>query len=597
MKTAIVLVHGFSGSPATLFPVAKGLGRHLSDCRIINPAIAGDWAGGPAGFDLGACRKQFADIVSDCRRRAEKIVLVGHSTGGNLLLSFLAQGLIKPELLVLVGTPWKIGVDYLQRWQKHAPVAGQMSLGALSHLISFVNRDGTAELHGGQADFPVLLVSGEADELVPVSAASALQENVFSGKAGVLLIPGLRHHFVDDGAATDFLLEKLSTAIDDIQNLKPLVERPLVDKITECEPEFERFVNFSPASSRHLLNAPSAKLITGEDLSFPAEVASAPVFANIEITTRCNLNCLYCARKFIRPQSQEMTRLQFNRILDLLPHAYRVTLVGLGEPLLHSELAEFIFAVERRGRRSGIVTNAMALDSAGSAAILQASLKSVAFSLDAASQKTLEALRSGSDFAQIIVNIKNFMGMVQKEGAALSTAVFSALSQVSLDELDGLAELVAGLGVHVWMVTDLNFRQNIAASLSSSHGDGAGEKDIAAAIRRAIKSAFGKGLPVLSVRALEAFGLRKRYQNFLLFSPEAVLRRSVTHRWCHSPWQTLPINVNGDVTLCDCQPDQVIGNIFQQPLAEIWNGSKMVSFRKKMTSTAPPPACLACPRF
>jgi len=593
LKTAIVLVHGFSGSPENLVPVADGLRQEFPDCLVLSPVIVGGWDGGSSTLDLKACRDQFIDIFSDCQRRAEKIVLLGHSTGGSLLLSFLEQGLVTPDLLVLAGSPWHISGDYLKRWQTHSPFAQEMSLSVIAPLISFVNRVSTMVLKDDKAVFPVLLMNGEVDELVPAITAFDLREYVFAGVARVLLIPGLKHHFFIGDSGTELFLAKLNNAIKNIQVGDLVEDRKLFASISTCEPEAERFVAFSPASMRHLLKAPSGQEVAGGDISLNPKVENDPVFANIEITTKCNLDCIYCARKFIRPQNQEMTRAQFNRLLDFLPHAYRVTIVGLGEPLLHPGLADFIHDIEQRKRRSGIVTNALTLDNAQASEVLQAGLQSIAFSLDAASQKILVKLRPGSDFSRITANIKNFMGLAQKWKPTISTAVFSAFSRSSLDELASLAALVATLGVHVWMVTDLNYRQNIAASLSSSDD----EKAVAEKIRRAITTAFSRGLPVLSVRGIEAFGLRKRYQKFLLFSPESIFRRSVSHRWCHSPWQTIPINVNGDVTICDCQPDQVIGNLFRQPLGEIWNSDKMLTFRKEMMSSLPPAACLACPRF
>jgi len=175
----------------------------------------------------------------------------------------------------------------------------------------------------------------------------------------------------------------------------------------------------------------------------------------------------------------------------------------------------------------------------------------------------------------------------------LSTAVFSAISQINLSELDELAGLVSELGVHVWMITDLNFQQHIPVSLSTCSN----KAGLAVQLRQTITKAFGRGLPILPVRALEAFGLRARYQQFIPLAPDFLFQRSPKRQWCNSPWQTIPIRVNGDVTICDCQPDKIIGNIFNQPFSEIWNGDKMATFRAQMLSSTPPAACRSCPRF
>jgi radical SAM protein with 4Fe4S-binding SPASM domain len=73
--------------------------------------------------------------------------------------------------------------------------------------------------------------------------------------------------------------------------------------------------------------------------------------------------------------------------------------------------------------------------------------------------------------------------------------------------------------------------------------------------------------------------------------------RSQRRTYCFSPWQTIPVDVAGNVTLCDCQPDQVAGNLLREPLSDIWNGKIMREHRARMLSDNPPEACRVCPRF
>jgi radical SAM protein with 4Fe4S-binding SPASM domain len=82
-----------------------------------------------------------------------------------------------------------------------------------------------------------------------------------------------------------------------------------------------------------------------------------------------------------------------------------------------------------------------------------------------------------------------------------------------------------------------------------------------------------------------------------MIPPAQLYQRSATHTWCFSPWQTMPVDVEGNVTLCDCQPDYVIGNLFQSPFSEIWNGENFQRYRAAMLSQKPPEACKICPRF
>lgn len=282
----------------------------------------------------------------------------------------------------------------------------------------------------------------------------------------------------------------------------------------------------------------------------------------------------------------------FEQLLERLPSAYRVTLVGLGEPLLHAQLAEFIALAKARGRRVGMVTNAQLLTPQRSAEILSAGLDSIAFSLDTLDADLASELRAGSDLVLIEANIRAFCIQAERLARPVSRAVFSAVSVASVDRLEQLIARVGKLGVQVLMLSDLNFLCNQQASLSV-HVDVERERTL----RRTVAQGFAQGLPVLGVRALEDFGLAQGYRDALLLPVQQLYRRSPAQRHCVSPWQTLAINVTGEICLCDCQPEQKIGNLQQQNLASIWNGAALRKHRRQMLSEQPTTECLCCPRF
>jgi radical SAM protein with 4Fe4S-binding SPASM domain len=57
------------------------------------------------------------------------------------------------------------------------------------------------------------------------------------------------------------------------------------------------------------------------------------------------------------------------------------------------------------------------------------------------------------------------------------------------------------------------------------------------------------------------------------------------------------VDVSGNAAVCDCQPENRIGNILKQPFSEIWNGNMMIDYRRRMPGPNPPEACMICPRF
>ena len=375
------------------------------------------------------------------------------------------------------------------------------------------------------------------------------------------------------------------------QRIDDMARDAVYTGLVEAEPEMERFLEISPHSLPHIAASPSGQTLLGGKPSFTSLVYVHPVMANIEITTRCMLSCPHCARTFLKREARDMTEETFNEILNKLPHAYRITLVGLGEPLLHPKIAGFIAKASSQGRRVALVTNGMGLSSALSQELLDAGLASMAFSMDSAESEIVSEVRKGSDLPAILENAKIFIEKAKSTGKA-STAFFTAVSVKTLPYLKGLFDCAKTLGVQVVMLTDLNFEKNISETLWKNINP---END--ELLRRAVVYAFSKELPVLSVHGLEEFGLPRRYRKFILLPPSGLYNRSIRRTWCCSPWQTIPVDIDGQVTICDCQPEQRVGNLLSDPLDRIWNSEILVTHRNAMQSSEPPKACALCPRF
>ena len=587
-QVAILLVHGFSGSDRDLFPLAERLRDVWGRESVHLPLLPGHHPGESVdGFDLERLLTPISLLLEKLRRSADTLIVLGHSTGGNLILAALEQAGVIPDLLVLAATPFRIDLDYLERWQNHQQKREALSLTTLSGLIKMINKGADNLL---VPPCPSLLLYGGADGLIPSREAQLWQQNL-AGEAQLIELPESGHQLFCDpgwGSVAEILIEKFTKRLTgDKWELDQFSQR-----LIAVEPEAAQYVAARREQLRHLMRSPSGARLQEEKVDLPEIVPWAPVFANIEITTFCNFGCRHCARTVLCSTEKMMSKELFEQLLDRLPSAYRVTLVGLGEPLMHPQLNELITLAKNRGHRVGMVTNAQFLNSQYSAEILDAGLDSIVFSLDTVDPELLSQLRAGSDLSVIEENIRDFCVQAEGQSRPVSKAVFSAVSAASFAGLEKLINQVSSFGVHVLMLSDLNFIYNQEESLSS-YIDGGQEKQL----RRVISQGFSQGLPVLGVRALEDFGLAKNYQDALLLPVQQLYQRSERHRYCFSPWQTLSLNVDGEVCLCDCQSEQKLGNLQMQSLASLWNCSKMRKHRRQMLSMQPPPECLICPRF
>lgn len=589
MLPGIVLVHGYSGSPDTLSPLAAKLAAQYGPDAVTSVCLPGhgQGIGRIPAFDQAAFIETVATAITAIRRNGRPVIVLGHSTGGTIALAALDQLQSIPALLILASVPKRIDAASLERWERHRAGKSDIPFTWIANLVSLVNTTGSKP---GHATFPVLLMQGAEDELVLPQEVLLWEQGSFAGPLRTVVIPGAGHALFQ-GAQNALAIEVVLRAVHDQTTVLLPAEEHALHAIASVEPEIGRFLARSVSSRSHIVRCPSGCSVVGAPPSLAPVSDSEPVFANVEITTRCNLRCTYCARTVSGNTGADMSRETFVRILGLLPHACRITFVGLGETLLHPQVVEFVALASAEGRRTALVTNGMLLDRSLSQQLLNAGLDSITFSIDGADQNIASEVRPGTDLARVIDNIKAFREL-SRASRHIATSVFSAVSTMTIGHLEALMDLVADLGVHVVMLTDLNFKENVKNSLWHNADD-----RIAHLLRKGVARAFRQQLPVLSVRGLEEFGLAQRYNKYLLLPPDSLATRSKERTWCCSPWQTVPVSVTGDVTLCDCQPCAQLGNLLDQPLGKIWNGAIMQDHRLRMLGSGPPEACRICPRF
>lgn len=586
MNSGIVIIHGYTGSADTLSGLYQDLCSQNGSGSVTMVRLPFHGKDETPDFMLEDFEDAIMAAATGFLEQGRQVVFIGHSTGGNLALSCIKKNNLVPALLILAGTPKKIDTGYINRWQNHKK-GEEPSFASVAKMISHINKTGKIQF---EESFPVLVLSAANDQLVPCNKAQEWADS-FSGSMRNVIIPGADHHFKRNGQDHALFTDIVGRAVCDVKNIVNCSDDGMVQLI-KAEPELSSFLKRSDTSKYHVLQCPGTQRVSGGNYSYPEFVGSEPVFANIEITTHCQLACRFCARTKMGIAGKHMSPDKYLQILDMLPNAYRITLVGLGEPLLHPDIINLVKQGSARKRRMALVTNAMGLDAQMAQALLDAGLESVAFSLDCHSQELADRLRPGTDLEKVVNNIKTFTSLEKKSGRQISKAVFGALSRASLSSLEELTGLVSKLGVDVLMLSDLNFESNTEHSLQSSI-DETGMKHMNEVIGRA----FIDNLPVLCVHGIEEFGLRQRYKEYLAIPASKICKRSQKHEHCLSPWQTIPVNVDGDITICDCQPEKKTGNLFQDRFNDIWNGPALREQRLKMRSDHPPACCRCCPRF
>lgn len=148
-----------------------------------------------------------------------------------------------------------------------------------------------------------------------------------------------------------------------------------------------------------------------------------PQIINIELTNRCNLNCVFCDHGRLKGRMKlgQFDSALLTKILDAcsVHNIYELGLVGLGEPLLDTQLSEHLGIIRRYDNnfaRISLNTNGVAMSRQRSERILDSSVNLVTFSLNASNPAAYRKLMGKDLFHQVVRNIQRFVRLRAMRG-------------------------------------------------------------------------------------------------------------------------------------------------------------------------------------
>lgn len=331
-----------------------------------------------------------------------------------------------------------------------------------------------------------------------------------------------------------------------------------------------------------------------------AAVAAPPLprELQVEVTGACNLRCRMCLVRYAPAVGRREGALAYEDFLELvdgLPELRRLTLQGLGEPLLSPHLLDMVRHAARRGIEVGFNSNGTLLARPTAERLVAAGLGWLHVSLDGATASTYEEVRHGTDlrahpgqFGRVVGNLRGLVAARSGAERPRIQLVFVAMRR-NVAELPALVELAADVGVDsVWV-------QN----LSHDFGD-TGASAVYGPMRDYVEeeALFGEHGP----RADELFGAAAERAEALgvelrlprLDDPGP---REDDPRGCSWPWRSSYVTHRGEVQPC-CMvmgsDRATLGRLAEESFAEIWSGSTYERFRERLLTDTPPDVCVGC---
>jgi MoaA/NifB/PqqE/SkfB family radical SAM enzyme len=191
----------------------------------------------------------------------------------------------------------------------------------------------------------------------------------------------------------------------------------------------------------HRLKRVNTKLNNLEVLAGVAELRSVPSHLEIDFSSRCNLRCTMCHQSKLDMGKFQLSELDLDTLIDVLPYVETVMMAGLGEPLLYRGIKPFLPYLSRYGCHSHLFTNGELIDRHLD---VLPHVQRISVSIDGASKPVFEYLRRGARFAHVVANVAKLRAAAPKTELVTSTVI----SNRNVHEVAAIVELAISLGMN-----------------------------------------------------------------------------------------------------------------------------------------------------
>ncbi len=323
-------------------------------------------------------------------------------------------------------------------------------------------------------------------------------------------------------------------------------------------------------------------------------LVAEPKSLYIEVTKNCNEKCSMCPRTFYWPESRDNLSFEhFTHIVEQTPNLQRAVLHGLGEPLLNPALFEMIAYLKARNCYTLFNSNALALGQKRRESLVESGLDEYRVSFDASQPETYKQIRGIAGLDKVKRNLVALMNLMRERGHGPKVSLWFTTMRENVGQLPEVAKFAVEAGINELYVQRLvYFGAGLAVEEQSLFRKLAEEEQIA--LSKTAQICYQNGI------ALAASGEGQVNAEGQFTAATEALDEERPWLACTRPWRLTYIQANGDVSPCCFAPftgdggGPILGNVFQQPIKEIWHGEKYREFRKAFLSNKPPQCCEGC---
>ena len=302
---------------------------------------------------------------------------------------------------------------------------------------------------------------------------------------------------------------------------------------------------------------------------------TGPIFVDLHLTNRCNLNCRCCVyhspNAQANPTSPQAADLPYARVKELFRElkamgTASIVLQGAGEPLLHPQALDIIALAKRHGFETILLTNGTLLneDKINSMIDSRHDLIKIALWATSPEEYAMNYPGTSSQMLETVQNNFKLAARLKRERSSRLPLVYwhYPINAHNWRSLDRLVELAHAAGCDGVTFAPLCQSQKVDPS-NALEPDETGQ----------------------IVAALQQIGKRMNRLGMRHNVPQVVFRyRTGEEVWrsqaCYIAWYHAHMRVDGRVQPCARCAD-VFGNLAETNFKEIWNNATAREFRRR----------------
>lgn len=173
------------------------------------------------------------------------------------------------------------------------------------------------------------------------------------------------------------------------------------------------------------------------------------VSVDLELTNQCDSGCIMCPRDAITRPKGLMTERVFNIVSKkLISEGSLITLSGMGDPLLHPKVFDWVRAIRQAGSEIGIVVNPASLGSDNICKLVEARPNSISVSFPSIKKSAFEKLCPNVSFDVALQRTLKLAGLARGN---VGLRVLGVITELNSGEHEEFVRFWKGLKINAGM--------------------------------------------------------------------------------------------------------------------------------------------------